>query len=268
MTTIAIIEGNTPEVIAKSDSGAAGFVRTLLALAPNVELRVAAPYAGPVSAEVLEGADGVVFTGSGVAWSASGPEIASHAAIMELSFAAGLPVWGSCNGMQLAAVVLGGHVDASPLGLEVGFARDIEVTDAGQTHPMMAGRRDPFAASTFHRDEVQRIPDGAVVLANNRHCAVQAMVYERDAVAFWGTQYHPELGPGDVATHIRAPGIFSDHVAKADDLAAAEVDQDAARRLGASPADLRVDHRARELLNWLNHIEERGSRRAVESDPA
>ncbi len=268
MTTIAIIEGNTPEIIAKSDSGAAGFVRTFLARAPNVQLRVAAPYAGRVSAGVLEGVDGVVFTGSGVAWSACGPEIASHAALMELSFAAGLPVWGSCNGMQLAAVVLGGQVDASPLGLEVGFARDIAVTDAGQTHPMMAGRRDPFAAPTFHRDEVQRVPDGAVVLANNAHCAVQAMAYERDGVEFWGTQYHPELGPGDVATHIRAPGIFSEHVAKAADLAVAEVDQDAARRLGSSPANLQIDRRARELLNWLDHIEGRGSRRVVAGDLA
>ena len=257
MTTIVIVEGNTPEVIATGDSAAAGFVRTFLALAPTVELRVVAPYAGALPESAFDGADGAVFTGSGVAWSTEAPEIAPQVGAIEAAFDAELPVWGSCNGMQLAAVVLGGTVDASPHGLEVGLAREVTINDEGAGHPMMANRDDVFAVPTVHRDEVQRVPDGAVVLAGNAHCPVQAMVYERGGISFWGTQYHPELTTADVAAYIRAPGIFTEKIALVDDLTVAHHDESAATRLGGNLEGLRVESRARELVNWLKHIEAR-----------
>ena len=113
----------------------------------------------------------------------------------EKAFAAGTPSFGSCWGMQTAAVALGGETKAGPNGVEVGFARAIRPAD----HPMMAGRRDGFDALAMHRDDVTRAPEGAVVTASNDHTAVQAFAYEAGDADFWGVQYHPECRLRDVA---------------------------------------------------------------------
>lgn len=255
MTTVLILEGNTADIIATGDAGSAGFVRTILALAPATELRIAAPYVSPISRSMFSGIDGVVFTGSGTAWSTNAPEAAPQLAAMELAFECELPVWGSCNGLQLAAIVLGGEVGANPSGLEVGFAQEITATVDGEDHPMMAGRRGVFTAPTVHRDHILVAPDGATVLAANGHSPVQAMVFDRDGIDFWGTQYHPELSARDIANYVRTPGIFAEHILMANDLEVATEDDAAAQRLGTSVAELHVENRASEIANWLTHIE-------------
>ena len=258
MPTILIFEGNTPKAITSGYSGAAGFVRTLLALAPSLDLRVAVPHAGPIADEFLDAVDAFVFTGSGAPFAADAEEAAPQRALMTRALESGHPVWGSCNGLHLAALVLGGEVAASLAGLEVGVARGTTITADGSNHAMMAGRAGVFTVPTVHRDEVQHAPAGAAVVATNDHSAVQAMVYERDGVDFWGTQYHPELAARDVAAlYLRVPGIFQDHIAMAEDLEAADDDDAAAARLGTSVSALAVHNRARELVNWLAHIERR-----------
>ena len=257
MTHILILEGNTPEIIAAGDAASAGFVRTLLALDPAVFLRIASPYAAPIERSLFDGIDGVIFTGSATLWATDAPEVQPHRDAMELAFEEALPVWGSCNGMQLAAVVLGGSIGASPAGLEVGFARGVVPTEAGKAHPMLNGRSESFSAPTVHRDEVQLLPDGAVVLATNEHCQVQAMAVQHDGIDFWGTQYHPELSAKDIASYVRAPGIFESHMFLADDLEAASTDDSAAARVGTTVAEMAVGNRARELDNWLDHIRKR-----------
>lgn len=260
MPTILILEGNTPSLIASGNSGAAGFVRMLLALMPSLYLRVAAPHGGPIADELLDDVDAFVFTGSGTAFAADADEAAPQRAVMTRALERGNPVWGSCNGLHLAALVLGGEVGSSLAGLEVGVARGTTVTADGFKHPMMAGRPRVFTAPTVHRDEVQRVPAGAVVVATNDHSAVQAMVYEQDGVDFWGTQYHPELAARHVAAlYLRVPGIFDDHIAMAEDLEAADNDDAAAARLGTSVSALAVENRSRELVNWLAHVERRRS---------
>lgn len=255
MTTLLILEGNPPDMVATGNSASVGFIRSFLALAPTTELRIGSPYAGPLAESSFDGVDGIVFTGSGTSWATDAAEAAPQRAAMEVAFGTGLPVWGSCNGMQLAAVVLGGAVGASPRGLEVGLARDTQLTDAGRAHPMMAERRDGFAVPCVHRDEVQRLPEGATLIAGNAHSPVQAMAYAAGGVDFWGVQYHPELAARDIATYVRARGVFESMAAMAEDLEAADTDDAVAARLGFAPGDLALENRARELVNWLAHVE-------------
>ena len=133
---------------------------------------------------------------------------------MRKVFEAGLPTLGSCNGMQLAASVLGGQSSASPNGREDGLARDVTLTEAGRAHPFMAGRIDGYAAPCVHRDEVSRLPDGAVVLATNNHSEVQAFAYENDGIRFWANapggyllETGSKAGPVTMTTIMRpAPG--------------------------------------------------------------
>ncbi|MEM6422554.1 MAG: type 1 glutamine amidotransferase, partial [Pseudomonadota bacterium] len=175
------------------------YARALKRFAPDLETAIARPFFDAADIETdLDGIDGVALTGSGVAWSADAPEAAPHRRLVERVFAAGIPVIGSCWGLQIGAVILGGGVGISPRGLEVPVARAVRLTEAGRAHPMHAGRGAVFDVPCIHRDEVTVVPTGAVVTAANDHAAVQAMIYERGGVRFWGVQYHPEHG-ADVA---------------------------------------------------------------------
>lgn len=218
----------------------------------DVEALIVAPYAAE-SLPDLSGVDGAVFTGSAVEWCADAPEARPLAEAMEAAFAAGLPVLGSCNGMQLAAHVLGGRLRASPKGREDGLARDIRLTEAGRSHPFMAGRRDGFAVPCVHRDEVARLPEGAVLLATNAHSDVQAFAMETGGVRFWGVQYHPEYTLDYVAERARNwPNLGP---AFAADLARADVDVEAAARIGARREDMAPQALLTELRNWLARLD-------------
>ncbi len=254
MTTILIVEANTPEAVARGQAGAPSFVRTVSALAPDVVFRHINPHAKVAQRQDFDGIKGAVFTGSGEPWAADAPDVAVQRDAMEMAFDAGVPVWGSCNGMNLAAVVLGGAVGQNPHGIEVGLAQGLRFTAAGASHTMMAGRTSGFAVPCIHRDHVVRLPSAAALLAGNAHTEVQAISIADGSVDFWGTQYHPEAGPADIAVYLRSRGIFAHLSDMADDLEAAESDGAAAERLGAGKNDLTFEHRSRELANWLSHI--------------
>ncbi len=253
MTSILIIESNTPELLAIGKSASASFLRAFQGLAPELRITVECPYAAPLREDALAGIDGVVFSGSGVAWATDAVEAAPLRAAMEAAFDAGRPVWGSCNGLQLAAVVLGGAVGASPNGMEIGLAKKIAPTDAGKHHPMMAGREDGYCVPCIHRDEVQRLPEGAVLLAGNAHSPVQAMAYQQGGVDFWGAQYHPEMTALDVGTIIGS-GAFANEAALGADLRIADTEPEVTVRIGGKADSLSPKVRTRELRNWLAHV--------------
>lgn len=251
MTTLLIIEANTPDM----PPAAAGFVDVFSALDARVEIKTHSPYVNTFTAVNFSEIDGVIFTGSGVAWSTDAPEGKPQRDAAEAVFQTGLPVWGSCNGMQLAATVLGGMVGASPNGLEVGVARN---TRRVGDHPMFHGRADTWAVPCIHRDEVQRLPDGATLTATNDHSPIQAFAYAQNGVDFWGTQYHPELTITRIADYMRnGDGIFLDKARMIPDLDAAETNTAAAARIGTTPAALAFETRTLELANWLNHVKDR-----------
>ena len=261
MTRIVIFEGNPAGMIAREGHGNGDLYMAALRRAatrqPEIEIRH--PYAPGFRAEAqaLDGVDGIVFTGSSVQWSVDAPEAAPLRAAMEAAFAAGKPVLGSCNGLQLAAVVLGGAAGPSPNGRELGIARDVTLSEAGRNHPLHRGRRPVFAVPCVHRDEVTALPRGAVVTAGNAHSPVQAMVYEEGGIRFWGMQYHPECRPAHFAPLIEdGASLFNSAPELAADLRAADADPEgaAARRLGAIEDDLAPHMRLSELRNWLDSL--------------
>ncbi|MBO9476526.1 type 1 glutamine amidotransferase [Shimia sp. R11_0] len=254
MTRLLIVESNSTDLLAQSRSASAYFLKAFQALIPHAELRVVAPYAAPLTAAVFDGVDGIVFTGSGVDWTTCDARAAPLRAAMELAFATGLPVWGSCNGMQLAASVLGGHVNDSPNGLEFGLAAQVTFTEAGRAHPMFGQRDCGLSSPCIHSHEVVRLPEGAEILAFNAHSQVQAMAYTKGGVNFWGVQYHPEMSALDIGRIAGFLSLRDDHAAMVPDLMCADTDQAAAERLGVRAGDLSPHMRMRELSNWLTHI--------------
>ena len=108
-------------------------------------------------------------------------------------FAAGIPVWGSCWGLQLATVALGGSVRRNPRGRELPIARAISVTEAGRAHPLLASRPAVFDALCSHLDEIETLPPNSQVLATNELSPIQAISTQTPwRGSFIGTQYHPE----------------------------------------------------------------------------
>jgi GMP synthase (glutamine-hydrolysing) len=175
-----------------------------------------------------------------------------------------VPFFGSCWGLQVAVSAAGGRVRRNPLGREFGFARRIELQDAGRRHGMFRGKPAVFEAITVHRDDIEQLPAGAVVLASN-DMGLQAIELRHGAGTFWGVQYHPEYSFAEIAaTALRygaaliEEGLFADR-------AELEVFVSDLRTLMRDPRDPRLTWkhglgeglqqdscRLVELRNWLD----------------
>jgi GMP synthase (glutamine-hydrolysing) len=180
-------------------------------------------------------------------------------------FARGIPMFGSCWGLQLAAVAAGGDVAPNRAGREIGFARHITLTEAGRSHALHAGRPLSFDAPAIHADEVTRLPENAVVTAANAMSSIQAAEIRFGKSVFWGVQYHPEFSLHDVAAMLRrnrdsllSGRFFSEQ--KDLDRYAADIDllqcdrarRDLAWRLGLNTEITDDRKRIREIINWIS----------------
>ena len=145
---------------------------------------------------------GLVVTGSALKIGDGTPAVTRQIALMRAALAAGLPVFGSCWGLQVAAVACGGTAGPNPKGGEYGFARGLAATEAGARHPLLAGRPARFDAPAVHGDAVLTLPDHATLLADNA-CSIQAIAIAHGPGTFWGTQYHPELDLDVLAAMLR-----------------------------------------------------------------
>ena len=125
---------------------------------------------------------------------------------------------------------------------------------ANPSRPRRANGR--HAVPCIHRDEVERLPKGAVLLAENDHSPVQSFSY-RAGGRFLGAQYHPKTATSIAKSPRAGNGVFSAQTALIDDLEAGERDARAAERLGTTCAALHPKERTRELANWLLHVKDR-----------
>ncbi|NVK29649.1 MAG: type 1 glutamine amidotransferase [Gammaproteobacteria bacterium] len=261
---LLIIESNSPTRVNMARSSgkktaAEQYGDCLQTLDQRVQFDIIEPYQHTFSVQETDYSQyqGAVFTGAGVSWGVDDPEAAPLRAAMAQCFDAGLPCFGSCNGMQLAAQVLGGQNGPNPNGLEIGFAREIALTVDGRDHPMMRGKTTNFAALCVHRDHVVTLPSEATLIATNAHSPVQAFVYEKGKIKFWGTQYHPELEPQHIIDYINEPsGLFAEGESLLGALAdcQAQPSADSLAQLGIQVNDIHRPHHTLELKNWLQTL--------------
>jgi GMP synthase (glutamine-hydrolysing) len=162
---------------------------------------------------------GILWTGCNLTIYHSGDErVTRQIEFARASYEAGAPGFGSCWGVQMAAVAAGGVVEANPRGREMGVARKIRLTPDGRAHPMMEGKPAVFNGFISHLDEITRLPPGAALLATNEFTQVQAIEVKHKRGVFWATQYHPEYDLHEMARLIAArepklvpEGFFRDH---------------------------------------------------------
>jgi len=219
---ILVIDGNraatrAQQVAAGGQPTGEGYAEVLTRLAP-VRCEIVRPADGEVrlAAGGLAGYDGVAITGSALNVYDGGAHIERQIELARAVFAHGMPFFGSCWGLQVAVQAAGGRVRPNPRGREFGFARRIELGEAGRAHPMFHGKPAVFEAITVHRDDVERLPEHAVVLATN-DMGVQALELRHAAGTFWGVQYHPEYSFAEIAattlrygTALIGEGLFAD----------------------------------------------------------
>ena len=222
MSRILLMEGNIAERRAKgaaigvrSSSGI--YQQSLLAHFPTLEIDIFNPEDPVPGRNALAAYDGMVISGSGLHAYDTDFAVTNQIALVREAAEAGLPIFGSCWGLQIAAMAAGGLVEYHAVGREVGFARKVVVTDAGRNHPMFAHKGPVFDAPCIHYDEVTRLPEGAVLLASNAHSAVQAALIPLANSEIWAVQYHPEFDTAHLADLYRfyagdlvTQGFFAD----------------------------------------------------------
>jgi GMP synthase (glutamine-hydrolysing) len=222
------------------------------------------PVSAPAGASPLATCDGVVLTGSALHLWKADPESLRQVEFARAVFAAGAPFFGSCWGLQVAAVAAGGAVRPNPKGRELGFARNITLTEAGRRHPMYTGKMGAFSAPAVHLDEVSALPAGATITAFNGASDIQAAEIVCGSSVFWGVQYHPEYDLTDVARTLRSFGsrLVKDGFYRSKDAMTAHLDEidalardpsrtDVAWKLGLEQDILDPAIRLAEVSNWL-----------------
>jgi GMP synthase (glutamine-hydrolysing) len=218
-------------------------------------------------ADELSRYQGVVWTGSSLTvYESEDPRVGRQLEFVREVAAAGIPQFGSCWGIQLAATAFGGRCQAHPLGREFGVAESIHLLAGATAHPLYAGKPLRFSAFTSHADHVTRLPPSATWLAANVYSPVQALALTVPA-PFWGVQYHPEYDFREIARlcvfraeELLAQGRFASARELEDFVAAAEALHDdpgcseAARALGADTTLLDEAVRRCEIRNWLSFV--------------
>lgn len=112
----------------------------------------------------------------------------------------------TCFGIGVVTRMLGGALDlAHP---EATRATEIRTTDAGAADPVFGPSAPVLSVFTAHKESASAVPPGAVLLATNQDCPVQAY---RVGAQLYATQFHPEPSPRDFAdrmTFYRGNGYF------------------------------------------------------------
>jgi len=215
---------------------------------------------------------------SGIIWTGADLDIgethiptnAAQIKLAELAYEVGTDSWGSCWGIQMAAVAAGGSVEKNPRGREMGIGRKIMKTEEGMDHPMLKGKPPVFSAFESHYDIVINVPEGGVVLARNPFSGIQAMTVKHKKGTFWASQYHPEYNLHEIGCLTMARekvlidhGFFKGHddtqayVNKMEELFREPDRTDLSWQLGVDEDIIDDTIRQSDFKNWLDYIKDK-----------
>ena len=199
------------------------------------------------STEQLKLYDGLLWTGSSLSVLDDTPSVNQQLNFANSVFKSGIPFYGSCWGLQVAAHVAGGVIGKSNNGLELGISKSIKLTESGKKSPFLKNRTDDYRALCIHYDEIITPPKNATILAYNEHSKVQAITFNYLKSTFFGVQYHPEFKPSDMALII---SFLSDKLIK-DDFFNSQMEAD---EFILNLID--INHIPQEVLNYKLHTQD------------
>lgn len=217
--------------------------------------------------EELKQYDGILWPGCNLTVYHDVPEVKRHIDTCQKGFEAGIPQFGSCWAIQVAAVACGGECGACDKGREMGVGQKVLLNEDGVTHPMYAGKPRVFSHFMSHDDEVKRMPEGGTVLASNGWSKVQSASFKYRNGEMWAVQYHPEYDLNEVARLIEARdekliklGFFKDlaalkeYTGRLDALVAEPDRKDFRWQLGIDDDIMDDGIRELEFANWVKHF--------------
>lgn len=273
---IAILNGYPPKSRERFDAQDVGhphdlYMDAIRNYAPNANFDII--FVADLDSSLPTGAaltsyDGFIWTGSDLTIYHNDDErVTRQIELARTIFDAGVPAYGSCWGIQMAAVAAGGEVKKNPKGREWSIARDITLTDAGKESLLLKGKPDKYDGFIMHLDEVTTLPSGATLLAVNEHTHVQAAEVKHGNGIFWATQYHPEYNLYEMARLIKAraaPLVREGFFEKTDDvqsyannmfeLANNPDSKELRDELNVGDDITSPAIRQRELSNWLEYL--------------
>lgn len=211
--------------------------------------------------------DGIFYAGSPIQMHEETPESRSAARFAADVFESGTPAFGSCAGLQIAAVAAGGTCKPREMTMEAGFARGITATEAGRDHPLLRDRPVVWDAPAMHFSVIETMPAGSVILARTKSTPVEAAEIRSQNGMFWGVQYHPELTIAEIAASLRRQTddliaqdmardrtAIEDYAALLDDLHNDPSRRDIAWRIGIDDEITDAKNRSSELRSFLRSL--------------
>jgi len=216
----------------------------------------------------IETYDGILWTGCNLTiYDKANASVTRQLEFAKKAYEVGVPGFGTCWGIQMAAYAAGGDVKANPRGREMGIVRKVRLMKDGVKHPFYQGKPPVFDGFISHLDEIVTLPKGTVLLAEGDFTHVMAISVKHKKGTFWGLQYHVEYDLNEMACLIiaREPklvpeGFFRDHedlavhVGRMKALAKDPSRKDLRFQLGIDNDLLDPGIRECEFHNWINNL--------------
>ncbi len=144
----------------------------------------------PLSAEDLEGVNGIILSGS--PHSVHDDDAPKPSAAV---YAAGVPVLGICYGLQRLVHDHGGTVERQARR-EYGKARQ----NIGTVHPLFEGIPSGFVSWMSHGDSIRELPPGGEIVSESEHGLPGCISFPEHG--YVGIQFHPEVTHTQYGTQV------------------------------------------------------------------
>lgn len=121
-----------------------------------------------------------------------------------------IPTIGICYGHQLLGAFAGAQVKYDETQRKT-CSHEVKLMVSQNDHFLFSDLPDSFTAHYGHKDSLDRVPEGAVlVLSGGERCKVSALQYKNN---IYSTQFHPELNFNDAIDKMQnSPGYLPEGV--------------------------------------------------------